>query len=172
MKMHHATVSVGELCQLLGLSRQAYYKYYGKLDSLVATHYTVIDKVLRLRMHQPKLNGRGLFNLLKADFEAEGISIGRDAFFDLLSSHNLLAKNRQREAPVRQSKHWYRKYPNLAESYRPVQANRLWLTDIMYWRWQGTSYCLTIISDAYTLQVVGYQVAEQLNALYSFRISL
>lgn len=44
----------------------------------------------QLRRAMPRIGGRKLYYLLKADFERQGIKLGRDGFFDYLRQQKLL----------------------------------------------------------------------------------
>ncbi len=91
--------------------------------------------------------------------------MGRDALFDVLSAHNLLVKRRKRRVFTTQSFHWLRKYPNLIRDYRPTKPNQLWVSDITYWRIESGNVYISFVTDAYSRKIVGYHVAETLDAL-------
>jgi transposase InsO family protein len=95
------------------------------------------------------------------------IKIGRDALFDLLSSNYLLVRKRKRRIQTTQSSHWLRKYPNLIRGFVPTGPNQLWVSDITFWKIIGGHVYISLITDAYSHKVVGYHVAETLEAVES-----
>lgn len=95
------------------------------------------------------------------------IKMGRDAFFDLLSDHNLLIKQRKRYHITTNSKHWMKKYPNLIKGVEPLGPNHIWVSDITYWKTKAGNYYISFITDAYSRKIVGYQVAETMEAIES-----
>jgi transposase InsO family protein len=90
--------------------------------------------------------------------------MGRDALFELLAAHRLLIKRRKRRAHTTLSFHWLRKYPNLIRDYTPIRPNQLWVSDITYWRLKEKFIYISLITDAYSHKIVGYQVDETLEA--------
>jgi transposase InsO family protein len=92
------------------------------------------------------------------------IKMGRDAFFDLLAANSLLVKRRKRRAYTTNSFHWLRKYPNLIRGLIPVRSNQLWVSDITYWKIEDQFVYISLITDAFSHKIVGYQVAGTLEA--------
>ncbi len=98
---------------MFDISRQSYYKYKNKIGKVLDIENKVLSEVLKLRQDHPKMGGRKLYHMLKPMLENLRISIGRDKFYDILSSHNLLIKRRIRKIRTTYSDHWYRRYPNI-----------------------------------------------------------
>ena len=93
------------------------------------------------------------------------IIIGRDAFFDLLSEHNLLVRKRKRRKPITTfSDHWMRKHPNLIEGFYPTAPNQLWVSDITYIIVGNGFAYLSLITDAYSRKIVGFYLSIDLSA--------
>ncbi len=74
----------------------------------------ILQQVDVLRKTQKRLGARKMLTLLN-DFKVQNrISIGRDAFFDLLRENNLLIRKRKRSRPQTTfSYHFYKKYSDL-----------------------------------------------------------
>jgi len=107
-----------------------------------------------------------LYTLLEPFMLAHQIKMGRDALFDLLAAQGLLVKRRKRRINTTQSSHWLRKYPNLTEDYTPSRSNELWVSDITYWFIGSGVVYVSLITDAYSRKVVGYHVADTLEAIH------
>lgn len=60
------------------------------------------------------------------------INIGRDKFFDILRSNNLLVKKTKNYHITTNSKHQFKKYKNLIENTIPTAPEQIWVTDITY----------------------------------------
>ena len=103
--------------------------------------------------------------MLERFIQEHHISIGRDAFFDLLSERKLLVRKRKRIKPITTfSDHWMRKYPNLIEGFYPTAPNQLWVSDITYVVvGDGFAY-LSLITDAYSRKIVGFYISVDLSA--------
>ena len=75
-----------------------------------------------------------------------------------------MIKRRKRRVHTTLSFHWLRKYPNLIRDYTPIRPNQLWVSDITYWRLKEKFIYISLITDAYSHKIVGYQVDETLEA--------
>lgn len=93
--------------------------------------------------------------------------MGRDALFDLLAANKLLIRRKKRKIYTTNSFHWLKKYPNLIEGFQPDAVNQLWVSDITYWQLKAAPVYISFITDAYSHKIVGYQVAETLEAVES-----
>jgi len=157
--------SITALCSLLGYTRQAYYQHKKQLEKESLQHDLLIDQVLNIRKKQMRIGGRKLLFLLEPFIQEHHISIGRDAFFDLLSERCLLVRKRKRNKPITTfSDHWMRKYPNLIEGFYPTAPNQLWVSDITYIVvGDGFAY-LSLITDAYSRKIVGFYLSVDLSA--------
>jgi len=149
---------------LWGVTRQAYYQYYWNQEDLVLEHGLILDKVIEIRKHHRRMGGRKLYELLEPFMFDHQIKMGRDALFDLLSSHNLLVKKRKRRIKTTNSSHYYRKYPNLVKDFKPTGRNQLWVTDITYWKIREKHVYISLVTDAYSRKIVGYKLLETLEA--------
>ena len=111
------------------------------------------------------MGGRKLYVLMETFMLEHQIKMGRDALFDLLAANNLLVKRRKRSVHTTNSFHWLRKYPNLIRNFTPIRSNQLWVSDITYWKTEEGFLYISFITDAFSHKIVGYQVAENLEAL-------
>ena len=60
--------------------------------------------------------------------------------------------------------HRFRVYPNLAESMELTAINQLWVADITYVRLREAFVYLAVILDAFSRKVVGWAIADHLQA--------
>lgn len=112
---------------------------------------------------------RKLYELLEPFMLEHQIKMGRDALFELLAANHLLVKRRKRRVYTTQSFHWLRKYPNLIKDLTPERSNQLWVSDITYWKIVTGYVYISLITDAYSHKILGYQVAETLEAIESIQ---
>ena len=124
----------------------------------------IIKLVQDIRIELPKTGGLKLMHMLKDDFKAHHIFIGRDSFFDLLRNNNLLIKTRKRFAITTNSNHPYKKWPNLIQTLSVTAKEQLWVSDITYLRTDAGFGYLSLITDAYSKKIVGYHLSQQLKA--------
>jgi putative transposase len=125
----------------------------------------IVREVLRIRQTHRRIGGRKLYEMLEPFMLEHQVKMGRDALFDVLSANNLLVKRRKRRVFTTQSFHWLRKYPNLIRGYRPTKPNQLWVSDITYWKIESGHVYISFVTDAYSRKIVGYHVAETLDAI-------
>ena len=169
MKMTHSRIGLAKLCGWFGVTRQAYYQHgWNQMDTSIEDHL-VVQKVLSIRASHPRIGGRKLFQLLEPFLNENQIKMGRDAFFDVLSGHNLLIKRRKRKVHTTNSHHWLRKYPNLIRNFVPTGVDQLWVSDITYWKINGRHIYISFITDAFSRKIVGYHLAETLDAIESLK---
>ena len=158
-----------KLCLLFGISRQAYYQYNNYVTALYLEQELVLQEVIKIRTSHKRIGGRKLFAMLESFMISHQIKMGRDAFLNLLSINKLLVKKRKTRIITTQSLHWLRKYKNKIKNFTPTEANQLYVSDITYWKiGEGNAY-ISLITDAFSHKVVGYNIAESLKATESIK---
>lgn len=165
MKETYSAIGLARLCRLLGITRQAFYQHFWQISDTSTEEELVLEEVFRLRTVHPAIGGRKLHYLLQPFLLEHQIKIGRDALFDLLSAHKLLVRKRRRRTITTLSRHWLRKYPNLIKNWRPSKSNQLWVSDITYVPVRNGFLYLSLITDSYSHKVMGYSVANNLEAI-------
>lgn len=124
----------------------------------------VKQMVQKVRMRMPRLGTRKLYSLLKTDLQAQGIKIGRDAFFSLLRAEHMLIKPRKKYTKTTFSKHWLRKYPNLLKDLKIKRVEQVFVSDITYLKTKQRTYYLSLVTDAYSRKIMGYHLSEDMGA--------
>jgi putative transposase len=151
-------------CGLFGYSRQAYYKHNRAVGARVEEEQRMVEVVLSVRRTMPRLGGRKLHHLIGPVLEAEGIGIGRDRLFALLRRHNLLVPKRKSYHKTTDSHHWMRRYPNRIRDVVPTRPEQVWVADITYLAGRRQPRYLHLVTDAYSKQIMGYEVSLGLDA--------
>ena len=100
--------------------------------------------------------------MLKSFFQEYHITIGRDQFFDILRRNKLLVRKTKRSVHTTNSKHHFRRYPNLAKDFTPLKAHELWVADITYIPLKHRFAYLYLITDAYSRKIVGFHVSDDM----------
>ncbi len=169
MKDIYPGISLSRLCRLFGITRQAYYQHFWEVSDTTIEHQLILDQVSEIRQTHPAIGGRKLFYLLQPFLLEHQIKIGRDALFDLLAANRLLVRKRKRRISTTQSHHWLKKYPNLIKEWHPSIPNQLWVADITYIPITNGFLYLSLITDAYSHKIMGYAVADNLEAVHTTR---
>jgi len=165
MKDSYRKVSLVRLCRLLGITRQAWYQHFLREQIENVEQQLVVDEVRRIRERHRRMGGRKLYELLEPFMLEHQIKMGRDALFTLLSANGLLVRKKRSRVRTTNSFHWLRKYPNLISNFIPSAPNQVWVSDITYWKIHTGFVYISFITDAYSRKVVGYHVAETLQAV-------
>lgn len=112
----------------------------------------------------PRLGTRKLYHLLKDQFDRAGIKIGRDALFTFLGSESLLIKPKRNYTKTTNSKHWLRKYDNLLQGQLINRPEQYFVSDITYIKSREKTHYLSLVTDAYSRKIMGYQLSDNMNS--------
>lgn len=147
---------------MFGISKQAYYKRLKVQDKVDMETSIILTLVKEKRMLMPRLGGKKLYHMLKVDFENIGIKLGRDKFFDMLRENRMLVKRRKNYITTTNSHHRFRKYPNLIKELEINRPEQVWVADITYIKTNNGHTYLSLITDAYSKQIVGMHLSDNL----------
>lgn len=167
MKGRYPSISLVRFCRLLGITRQAFYQHFWHVENASTEQQLVLDQVKQIRQEHPIIGGRKLYCMLQSFLLEHQIKMGRDALFDLLAANKLLVRKRRRRVSTTQSHHWLRKYPNLIKGWYPQMPEQLWVADITYVRITNGFLYLSLITDAYSHKIMGYHIADNLEAVHT-----
>ena len=167
MKDDFKGISLADLYSWFGVTRQAYYQSKKCVQQDLIEQEILLDKISDIRKDHKRLGGRKLYFKIEDFMNEHHIKMGRDAFFNLLRENNLLIKQRKRYHVTTNSNHWMKKYPNLIREIEPLGPNNVWVSDITYWKTKGGHYYISFITDAYSRKIVGYNVADTMEAVES-----
>lgn len=101
--------------------------------------------------------------LMQKELQQRQIKLGRDVFFKFLRAEHLLIRPKRSYIKTTNSKHWMKKYPNLASSLDVNAPEQLWVSDITYIKTQAGHQYLSLVTDAYSKQIMGYDLQETLS---------
>ena len=170
MKSNFSHIALAKLCGWFGVTRQAYYQNNWEGISSSIEEELVIQQVKNIRKNHRKIGARKLYEMIQPYLLEHQIKMGRDALFNTLSANHLLVRKRKRRIQTTNSHHWLRRYPNLIRAFVPTAPNQLWVSDITYWKINKEKHVyISFITDAYSHKIVGYQVAETLEAIESIK---
>ena len=111
-------------------------------------------------MIHPKMGGKKLYFLLKE--KLENLRIGRDKFFDFLRANHLLIIPKRSYHKTTNSYHRFKKHKNLIKDYQYKKPNNVWVSDITYLGNRENPAYLSLITDAYSKKIVGFDVSNSL----------
>ena len=151
-------------CRLLGVSRQGIYQSEQRQRQRQEGLAPVLEMVLEVRRHLPRLGTRKLYHLLQPRFQAAGIKLGRDGLFDYLRQHRLLIRPRCSFVRTTFSKHWMKKYPNLFKDLVISQPEQAFVSDITYVESAEGVHYLSLVTDACSRKIMGHELSREMKA--------
>lgn len=132
----------------------------------------VIEFVKEVRRKDPGIGGNKMWLMYRNRFGTK-YSVGYNRFYDILERYNLKLRKRKRRVRTTDSRHDLPTYPDLVKELIPDRPCQLMVSDITYIPLRipsGTSeyaFCyLSLITDYYTKEIIGYSVGETLEAKY------
>ena len=152
---------MADLCELFGVSKQAYYKGNRTEYTEVITNEVVTEMVQDIRRRCPGVGTRKLQKMLDKYYN---VNYGRDRLFALLDRHGLLLRRRHRQPRTTFSGHIFPVYPNLLKEIAPMRPNQVWVSDITYIRMKDGFMYLFLITDMYSRKIVGWALADNMMA--------
>lgn len=127
----------------------------------------VIALVNAIRMAMPRIGTRKLYHILNKELKT--LKVGRDKFFNILKMHHLLIMPKRSYRVTTNSHHRFRKHKNLIENLGIHRPEQVWVSDITYIGKRSKPCYLSLITDAYSKQIMGYNVAANLDTESSIK---
>jgi putative transposase len=155
---------VSVLCARVGMSRQNYYAARRLRQRRQIDEAMILELVRRERRMQPRLGGRKLLHLLRADFDEAGVNVGRDRFFELLAESDLLVVPKPGAPRTTNSRHSLPVFGNLLMGKVLCAPNEVWVSDLTYIRTDEGFLYAALITDAYSRKIVGAHIGDSLEA--------
>lgn len=146
---------------MFGVDRQVYYRKKKRRKKKQSTASQVVSMVLEIRKTMPKLGARKLYFLLGKQLTE--LKIGRDKFLDILRANHLLIIPKRCYHVTTNSHHRFRKHPNYVLDLEINRPEQVWVSDITYIGKRNNPFYLSLITDAYSKKIVGYNVADNMN---------
>lgn len=157
--------SLDNLCGAFGYTRQAWYNHLKRSELQTFQEYIVLQRIKEIRKDLPKTGCIKLYKELNNGFlQALGISMGRDAVFDIVRENGMLVKSKKRHVVTTNSFHRYRIHPDLVQRRHPQQAEEIWVSDITYITTMAGFNYLSLVTDAYSRKIIGYYLSINLKA--------
>ena len=165
MCKRHKGLYVKTACQLFGKSKQAYYQNKSDGEERLRREERIVEVVKQFRAIAPGTGARKLWLLTMAVLPSEWVP-GRDAFFALLERYGLQLP-RPKPRRTTNSNHRFHKYKNLIKGIIPVSPNQQWVADITYIELEDGACYLHLITDAYSHKILGWCLADSLEAIHT-----
>jgi putative transposase len=160
-----AGISLRRLCLRCGMSRQNYYARRRQRHRRQLDAELVVALVQAERRRHPRLGGRKLLFLLRAELTATGVRLGRDRFFALLRSQGLLVERKRVWPKTTNSRHGLPVFRNLVKDLEVTAPDQVWVSDLTYLRTEEGFLYAALITDQYSRKIVGRHLGDTLESI-------
>lgn len=158
------TYPVGLMCQLMGVSRSAYYDYVRCTDncSVDPCHEEILETVLGIAKFSD--HSYGSRRIAKA-LNALGYPVGRWKARSLMREAGVQVRHRKKYKITTDSKHKQPVFENkLNRQFDVAAPNQVYVGDITYiWTREGWLY-LAVVIDLFSRKVVGWSMSSRMTA--------
>ena len=144
------------------MNRQRYYRSAKREIEERELACQVVEMVKGVRGRMPRLGGKKLYFLLKAQLRPLGV--GRDKLFDILRANRLLVRPKRQYRATTNSHHRFRKHKNLIEGLEIRRPEQVLVSDITYVGGRANPMYLSLVTDAYSKKIMGFNVSTSLDA--------
>jgi len=160
-----AGISISSLCSRMGMSRQNYYAVRHERQRRHIDEDLVVELVKTERRMQPRIGARKLLFMIQGEMAEAGVSIGRDRFFELLGSRDLLVERKRVWPKTTNSRHSLPVFRNLVKDLEVTGPNQVWVSDLTYIRTDEDFMFASLITDMYSRKIVGYYIGDSLESV-------
>jgi transposase InsO family protein len=158
--MTQGGTSVAHFCRIGDVSRASYYRHLRDAAPR-QEEMGVRDAIQRAALANRHYGYRRITALLRRD----GLVVNHKRVLRLMRSDNLLCLPKRPFVPrTTQSEHGWQVVANLARGLIPTAMNQLWVADITYIHLREAFAYLAVVIDAFSRRVVGWAVADHLEA--------
>lgn len=148
-------VSVRHLCRLFAVSRSWVYARPTQSRRLVEP--VVVAAIEAIVLEHPGYGYRRVTKQLQRD----GMAINGKRVLRLMRNASLLCQVR-RYVQTTQSRHPFRRYPNLIRDYVLTGVDQVWVADLTYLQFPGSVGYLACILDAWSRRCIGWALGDRL----------
>lgn len=155
------SISMEQVCGEFGITPQAHYQQQKREEQQQARGEIVLELVRQIRRKHPRMGGRKMLDKIQPILAAEGISLGRDRFFCLLGTQNMLVRRKKAYRRTTQAGNW--RALNLLSGLTISRPNQVLVGDITYLELQSGGFAyLFLLMDLYSRYILGWRVATSL----------
>lgn len=149
-------------CRLFGVSRQVYYRSKKSVAKRKQIASVVVQKVQKVRMRMSELGTRKLYHTLYDDLRELGV--GRDRLFMIMKANHMQILPKRQYHVTTDSHHRFKKHRNMVEHLTVNRPEQVWVSDITYIGNRNNPMYLSLVTDAYSKKIMGFNVSNSLHA--------
>jgi len=141
------------------LARSSFYYKAEDRDDGRKTEADLRDRIEAICLRFPRYGYRRVTAALKR----EGKLVNHKKVLKIMRESDLLCRVKRKWVKTTDSRHPFRRYPNLVKGLVISRLNQVWLSDITYIRIRTGFVYLAAILDAYSRKAIGYAVSTALD---------
>lgn len=154
----HPELSIQRLCHLLGVSRSWFYARQSQPESNPA------EVALRAAIEQIVLEYPGYgYRRVTKQLQRDGWTVNHKRVLRIMREEALLCRLQRRFVPTTNSRHAYRRYPNLLAGRTLEAPDQAWVADITYIQIPTAFVYLATLLDAYSRYCVGWRLSRAID---------
>ncbi len=146
------------ICELWAYPRSTFY-----YQPQVPDDGELQTDLLRLAAEWPTYGSRRLTELLRRD----GWKVNRKRVRRLMRALGIERKIKRKKVWTTNSRHGWRRYPNLVQDLEIAHPDQVWVADLTYVRLRSEFVFLAVILDVFTRQIRGWDLSRQLDTQLS-----
>lgn len=139
-----------------------YYRAHWRKEENKELANQVINLVNKVRRKMPKLGTKKLYHKLQGPLK--NLGVGRDKLFTILRANGLLIKAKRQYHVTTNSHHRFKKHKNLIENLEITRPEQVFVSDITYVGNRDYPMYLSLVTDAYSKKIMGYNLSDSLGA--------
>jgi len=135
----------------------------------------VVELVNKVRKKHKRMGCKKVYDKIRPKMNDLGIRCSRDTFFDMMREEGMLVKPKKSYTKTTDSRHMFYKHPNLIKGMKISRSEQVFVSDITYIHTQEGFMYLYLITDAYSKQIMGWDLADNLktvNAIKALKMAL
>lgn len=148
--------SLNSLYRAAGVSKQGFSQYQKRYTQFLMKLDLLISEVDDIRSEHPGCGLEKIYYSIKPEF------VGRDKFIEIFMELGYRVKKNKNF--IRTTYSVSSKYINLIKGLEINGKNKIWQSDITYYRVGNRFYYIVFILDVYTRIIMGYKVSDNLRA--------
>lgn len=152
--------SIHMICDALGIARGTYYNHVlrNKRDN---TWYAKIREELRIQIQEVFDENHQIFGTEKitAVLKSKGIKTSTKMVRELMRDMGLVSIRQVSKILYTDETRKHKNYLN--QEFDPDAPNKVWVSDITYFKCNEKSYYICVIIDLYARKVIGYKVGKK-----------
>jgi putative transposase len=152
-----SAVAVVTMCELLEVPRSGYYR--SKQSRTSISPDPLMAEVHAICTRMPRYG----YRRVKAQLSRQGIRANGKKVLRIMRQEKLLCKPKKRWHTTTDSRHSFRRWPNITSGMAVTGPNQLWVSDISYVRLGHGFMYLAVIIDVYSRRAVGWAMSRRLD---------